>query len=252
MARIDGTYSNWSDHGDIPMGTKEEIHNCCNCDDSNKHLAKFYCRNCIEKSPDNAYYCTGCSYIHPRIKDYRGHLLVPIYNTKSRLSNYAFNLRFLEGLPSRMNGVVRSLVEAYLLLYDFVDDYFELHENKTIATIIIIGSVVIYFTLVKILFGRITTLAHIALLVLFNRYATSNRQAPSSRGKSLGLRGLSSFPTRQNNAFRNSQFENKKDFPNRQYNRSNGDDNILGSEERSRMGIFRTRTKLYQPRKKQD
>ncbi|KAJ1424040.1 hypothetical protein B484DRAFT_432486, partial [Ochromonadaceae sp. CCMP2298] len=59
-------------HHSFTALTSEAARSCCNCESAE---AKFLCRQCPE---GERFLCLGCSLIHPKVRAFRGHALVPI------------------------------------------------------------------------------------------------------------------------------------------------------------------------------
>jgi hypothetical protein len=168
------------------MSTQDkDIRYCSNCDDREKSHAKFYCIDCLNSSSaktSEAYFCTGCSIIHPRIKLYRNHQLFPIYDGHGQekfFRNLLSNAKQWFSSETT-NYALSSLVDGYLAVHDKIDDFLGFNSNM-VSMGMVITAVTLYFYVINLIFGRITTLAHIVVLVIFNRYANNNRKPQKDR-----------------------------------------------------------------------
>lgn len=172
---------------------------CSNCESSE---AKYVCRQCEELSK---YLCLGCSLIHPKIKQYRGHSVVATCTQQS--PGPTLQIRVPQNL-NELSAIFSQAVEV--VCYNFtVLPWSDFRLWQTAAVLILITFM--YFMVVRTIFAKYASLINIATAIGLYQWFQSTKlklteaemelidkkASPSARAATLGasMRGRMSATT---------------------------------------------------------
>lgn len=137
------------DHNIIEM--TQIARSCCNCDQS---PSKFICLSCDD---DDKYLCLGCSVIHPMIKQFRGHTVLPIEPTPRGAGSL--------GLLFRIQQLAEAHVDNLLTLPCSNPTYWL---SLTLLLIILVA----YYLLVKAVCGGYAVIVNALVILAMVRYVS--------------------------------------------------------------------------------
>ena len=162
---------------------------CCNCETEE---AKLECMSCLKV--EDKYLCVGCSLIHPKMKQFRDHVVIsmnrPAYDTAGGgwtgivgfISNIVSRVVAASDLQGKYSAVLSAMVDWIEASYDIVsqrrteDPIF----IQTASTIIIVSCS--YYFLSRYIFGKYASLVNIAvgmgLYRTIQQRATLSQSAP--------------------------------------------------------------------------
>jgi hypothetical protein len=138
---------------------------CANCDGSG---AKFACRQCAEPS---RYFCVGCSVIHPKIKQFRGHEVVALQTQRSA------DIPFRSGgrVPQNLKDLSATLAQAIdVAYYNFTNlSWTDARLWQTLAILLIIT--LAYYVVVRTFFAKYSSVVNIAVAIALYQWFQSTK-----------------------------------------------------------------------------
>lgn len=127
---------------------------CTNCESSE---SKFICRECDESSK---YLCVGCSLIHPKIKAFRNHNVIPIDGS-------AGSFHSSEKVPFSLTTDGLSRFSAYWIDKAYCNmssrPWTDIVLWQTLAACLVVS--IIYYTIVNTIFRKYAPLVNIAMAI---------------------------------------------------------------------------------------
>jgi hypothetical protein len=138
---------------------------CANCDSSG---AKFACRQCEESS---RYFCVGCSVIHPKIKQFRGHEVVALQTQQS--ADIPF--RSTGHVPQNLKDLSATLAHAIdVAYYNFTNlSWTDARLWQTLAIVLIIT--LAYYVVVRTFFAKYSSIVNIAVAIALYQWFQSTK-----------------------------------------------------------------------------
>lgn len=144
---------------------------CCNCDSSD---VKIFCRDCKVNGSKEWLFCLGCSLLHPRIKAYRGHVMIPLSDLDT--SSESANSRDEINENSKMDLVLRLFD---LIVLDYANallspifKYFN-HDSSSVSLSgwgYMVFLFLLYYIVVKMMCGNYSPFVNGAIFFVIYRW----------------------------------------------------------------------------------
>lgn len=207
-----------------PLSPSEVNGLCRNCESS---PVKFVCKQCGE---EDRYLCLGCSVLHPKIKAFRSHVLLPLFNNGSNMRMNAFDNWQLDRIANLSWIDVSNVLTQ---LYRNITER-SVHEKEfwTSASLLV-GLSVVYYVFCKKVFAGFSTAANIVIGIVIYKYAAGARAEENVAGEQISKSNtLHARDGRKSTELEDKDFANEFDYP------------LTGKK-----ASFRPRTRAYKPRK---
>ena len=121
------------------------------------------------------YFCLGCSIIHPKVKEWRGHIVERLDSANTGIINHGtatgtavlfeqFEDSFLSALDNLISPILQTFEIDPINSVDFRGGS------------ILLVAVTAYYIFVKVTFGRIATIVNIVVAIVCYRWAHKKRK----------------------------------------------------------------------------